>query len=79
MQHPKLEPATRAASKAIGSKIKKAREEAGLSQAVLAPKIHMTRSSLARLEQGQTNVTIDSLVRVAKGLGLRLEVDFSSK
>lgn len=71
---PTLDPATKAASKAIGEKIKKARLRAGLSQASLAERIGMTRTSYARLEKGQTNVTIDSLVRVANGLGLDLRI-----
>lgn len=74
---PPLDPATKAASRAIGAKIKKARLKAGLSQAALADKAGMTRSSYVRIEKGQTNVTIDSLVRIAKGLGLRLDVDLS--
>lgn len=76
---PDLDPATQAASEAIGEKIKAARLAAGLSQAALAERIGMTRTSYARLEKGQTNVTIDSLVRVASGLGLSLQFELSPR
>jgi len=72
---PELDPAVRAASEQIGEKLKEARLKAGLSQKVLAEKAGMTRTSYARIEKGQTNVTVDSLLRIAEGLGLELAVD----
>lgn len=51
-----------------------ARLSRGLSQEALAKRIGMTRTNYARLEKGQTNITIDSLVRIAQGLDLRLDI-----
>lgn len=76
---PDLDPAVRAASEEIGEKLKEARLKAGLSQKTLAERIGMTRTSYARIEKGQTNVTVDSLVRIAEGLGLDLLVNFADK
>lgn len=73
---PKLDPDTQAASERIGEKLRKARLKAGLSQEALAQKAKMTRTSYARIEKGLTNVTIDSLVRIAEGLGMDVDVRF---
>ena len=69
---PKLDPHTRRAAIEIGRRIQAAREAAELSQETLATKIGMTRGNYSRIEQGRTNVTLDSLLRIAAGLGLRL-------
>lgn len=70
----KLDPRTKRAVREIGRRIKSVREEAGLSQEKLAAKIGMTRSNYARIERGATNVTIDTLIRIAKGLGVDVRV-----
>ena len=72
----KIAPATRRAAVEIGKRIRAAREKAGLSQEVLAKRVGMTRANYARLEYGVTNVTLDTLLRVSKGLELTLAVDF---
>lgn len=72
-------PRTRRAVLTIGKAIKAAREQAGVSQAALAAKIGMSRTNFARVEHGKTNVTIDTLVRIAAGLGLDLRVEFAPK
>lgn len=71
----KLDPRTKALSEEIGTTLKEARLKAGLSQTKLADLAGMTRNNYVRIEKGQTNVTIDSLLRVADGLGLELKVD----
>lgn len=76
---PELDPATKALSEQIGSRLLEARQNAGLSQEALAKRAKMTRTSYARIEQGLTNVTIDSLVRIANGLGLDVSVHFVPK
>lgn len=74
---PPLDPKTQALSALIGKKLKKAREKAELSQEDLGLRAKMTRTSYARIEKGQTNVTIDSLVRIADGLGLSVDIRFT--
>jgi transcriptional regulator with XRE-family HTH domain len=75
----KLDPRTQRAARAIGKQIREARLAAGLSQEALAAKIGMTRGNFVRIEKGQTNVTIESLLRVANGLGLKVAVLLESR
>jgi transcriptional regulator with XRE-family HTH domain len=70
----KVIPRTRRALVEIGNRIREAREAAGISQETLATRIEMTRTNYARIEHGKANVTIDSLMRIAKGLDLDLDV-----
>jgi transcriptional regulator with XRE-family HTH domain len=72
----KVDDRTRAALKRIGAAIRRARREAGLSQARLAEAISMDRENYAKIERAEINVTVDTLVRIARGLGVRLELDF---
>lgn len=74
-----LEPAVVAKSQEIGAMLKAARHAAGLSQEVLAAKAKMTRSSYIRIEQGKTNVTIDSLLRIAGALGFDVTVSLTKR
>lgn len=75
----KLELRTKRVAARIGERLRSARLEAGLSQQTLAVKIGMTRSNYARLEQGRTNVTLDTLLRIADGLGLDLRVELVAR
>ena len=58
----------------IGERVRVAREKAQLSQEALAEKIQMRRENVIRIEKGRANVTVETLVRVATGLGLELGV-----
>ena len=40
----------------------------------MAERIGMTRTNYARIEHGKTNVTIETLLRVAEGLGTELKI-----
>jgi len=71
----KLDPRTLRAAKEIGRRIQAAREAAGVSQGNLAAKIGMTRGNYARIERGAMNVTLDSLLRIAAGLGMTWTFD----
>lgn len=75
MPLPELDPQVKAKSEEIGQRLKEARLEAGMSQEILAKKAKMTRTSYIRIEQGQTNVTLDSLVRIAAAVGLEVSVE----
>lgn len=63
----------------IGEQIRTARIEAKLSQAAVADRIGMTRGNYARIEHGETNVTIETLLRIAEGLGLDLTIMIHAK
>lgn len=53
-----------------------ARAEGNLTQRELAERCGMKQSAFARLESGNANPTIETLQRVAKGLGKRLRISF---
>ena len=48
------------------------RSKKGISQRVLANKIGITQSALARFESGRTNPTLSFLQKITNGLGLKL-------
>ncbi|MCI0469205.1 MAG: helix-turn-helix transcriptional regulator, partial [Nitrospirae bacterium] len=52
--------------KIIGERIKKIREEIGLSQQALAKKICMNRVSLSQIENGQRVVSAEEITKLAK-------------
>ncbi len=58
----------------IIKKLAHSRAEKGISQRVLAEKIGVTQSALARFETGQINPTLSFLQKVTSGLGLKILV-----
>lgn len=56
----------------FGLKIRKRRQELGLSLRELACRTDLTASFLSQLERGLTNASIDSLRRIAAGLGVSM-------
>lgn len=54
-----------------------AREQAGLSQAQLAEKSHISRSTINRIEQGRLNPSLRTLESLAQAMGKKLVVSFS--
>jgi transcriptional regulator with XRE-family HTH domain len=58
----------------LGEHIRLARRAVGLSRAKLAESIGMHPVNYAKIERGQKNVTFDTLLRIADGLGLDLSV-----
>src|SRR5689334_11845992 len=59
---------------ALGSAVRGARRSANLSQQELADRAGMSRVALARLELGETNATLESVLRLANVLQMRLEL-----
>lgn len=55
------------------------RAEKGLTQRELAERTGLKQSSIARLESGRANPRVESLFRLAKGLGATLEIRFVPK
>lgn len=53
-----------------------ARMEQGLSQQELAVRCNMKPSNLCRLENGNGNPSVATLVKIASGLGRKLEINF---
>jgi HTH-type transcriptional regulator/antitoxin HipB len=60
----------------IGVVLKKAREEAGLTQAELAAKLNTKKSAISRIENHAEDIKLSTLGKIANALGkeLRLEV-----
>lgn len=78
MSSPKLSRRTLRVAVDVGARIRALRERTpNLSQETLAKKIGMTRQNYARIEYGLTNVTLDTLIRIADGLGVECNVRFS--
>jgi DNA-binding XRE family transcriptional regulator len=51
-----------------------ARRQKGLTQAELAERVHMSQSSLARIESGKANPTLNTLLKIAKALDVQLHL-----
>lgn len=60
-------------NKWIGQRIKKLREQAGLSQEKFAMKIDMDRSYFASVEVGKRNISINNLEKIIKGFDITFE------
>ena len=52
--------------KALGAKVRHARQLAGVSQAKLADCVGLSRSSVANIETGRQPIYVDALLRIAK-------------
>ncbi len=62
----------------LGQHIRATRRRLGISRAALASSIGMDPTNYAKIERGKKNVTFDTLVRIADGLGVKLSVRLSS-
>ena len=56
----------------VGQKIRGYRKQAGLSQEKLAEGASLSYKYLGEVERGCVNVSLDSLMRIAKALKVRL-------
>ena len=52
-----------------------AREDAGMTQAALAKKMGISQQAYAKLESPDANLTMETLERAAKALGMRIELE----
>jgi transcriptional regulator with XRE-family HTH domain len=60
----------------LGKHLREVRESLGITPTVFAKRVGMDLPNYAKIEQGKKNVTMDSLVRIASGLGADLSVRF---
>jgi transcriptional regulator with XRE-family HTH domain len=56
--------------RAVGARIRKARQKKGISQEALAHLVNMDRSYVSGLERGEFNVSVLALARIARALGV---------
>lgn len=64
-----------ALARAIALAVVRFRTDRGLSQRALASVLEMTQPQVARLERGDVNPSMDTLVRIAGGLGIELTIN----
>jgi ribosome-binding protein aMBF1 (putative translation factor) len=64
-----------ALARAIALAVVRFRTDRGLSQRGLASLLGMTQPQVARIERGDVNPSMDTLVRVAAGLGIELTIN----
>jgi putative transcriptional regulator len=64
----------RSLSKTFGATVRELREKAGFSQEGFAHAAGVSRTYMSEIERGVTNVSLDTISRVAKGLGIRMSV-----
>ncbi len=57
----------------VGNNIKKHRQKRGLTQLDLAAACGMDESAIGRLENGNTNPTLKTLVKLAKALDVSVQ------
>lgn len=65
-------------TKLMGVRIKELRADTGLSQEAFANQIDMARTYFAEVETGKRNVSMRNLVKITKGLGVKLDEFFDS-
>ena len=53
------------------------REEQNLSQRQLADRTGVTQSDISKIESGEANPTLETLKKLAKGLGMNLSISFT--
>jgi transcriptional regulator with XRE-family HTH domain len=61
----------------FGNKVRKERNELGLSQEELAAKAGVHRTYIGMIERAEKNITLENIERVAKALNLKLSDFFS--
>lgn len=54
-----------------------ARKSSGLTQKELAAKTGMSQADISKLENGNANPSIKTLQRLAKGMDMKLRIEFS--
>ena len=59
-----------AQNQALGEAIRKAREQAGYTQEAFASRADLDRSYYGAIERGEFNLTVDTIAKIAKGLGM---------
>ena len=61
----------------IAYAVLKLRKKHKMSQAELARKVGTTQSNVARMESGQQNFTVATLIKIEKSLEKKLEINFN--
>ncbi|GAB4007134.1 hypothetical protein GCM10028808_10430 [Spirosoma migulaei] len=62
--------------KLIGSKILEARKAKGLTQTELGELLGVSKVTINGYEAGKQNLTLETLERITKALGVKLRIEF---
>lgn len=57
----------------IGDKIKEIKTAKAMTSQELAAKCNFEKSNLSRIEAGKTNITIKTLYKISKALGVKIK------
>jgi transcriptional regulator with XRE-family HTH domain len=76
---PALVRALERAERALGARLRELRQEAGFSQEAAAERAYLSSKHLRRLELGQANATMASLVACARAYGVTLADLFAER
>ena len=60
----------------MNNRVRELRKEKGLTQQQLAEATGMNQRSISRIEMGNTNPTVRTLGRIARGFGKKLQIKF---
>ena len=63
----------RKSRRTLGTRVKDIREELGLKQEELASKAQLDRGTISRIENGEQSPRLETLERIARGLGRQVE------
>jgi ribosome-binding protein aMBF1 (putative translation factor) len=66
-----------ALARAVALRLVEYRAENGLSQSALARQLQMQQPAIARLEAGDHNPSVDTLMRLSQGLGIDFHIDIT--
>ena len=55
------------------------RKSKNMTQQMIAERTGIARPNIARMENGTYNPTVDMLVRIADGMGMRIEINWFDK
>jgi transcriptional regulator with XRE-family HTH domain len=58
--------------KLVGKRIKQIREDCDMTQENLAYDLSTTKSGVSRIESGESNLTLKTLMRIAQSLGVSI-------
>jgi len=61
-----------AANVALGEAMRSARQQRGYNQESFAVRVGVDRSYYGAIERGEFNVTVDTVAKIAAGLGMQL-------
>ena len=60
----------------VRMEVRKLRKQSKLTQAQLAKKVNMKREFISRIESGEQNVTLETLMRIAQAVGKEFKFKF---